>query len=467
MKPWPRSKGPRRNAASFRRGLRLRPAALARVCARGLSLALPLSALACASAPAPTAPAVAAETPNLLSGQLRSRYRGRFTGDESDHDLYETVDLTVTDPDKRYSGAVLARGMLDLDGTDGKFFDISDTYDSSFVPQLFHAYLDVSTSAFELLRLGRQPLYETPVTVVLDGVRADLAPIGDEHLEFGAYAGVGEHMYESSSEGDSVLGGFGATRAWEGAELRADWMHLADARMGIDHEDDLFGLALSQDLLHEESATRMEARFTSLEGNGRDLRLTGSHVDAPGRWSLQGSLYQLLQTQKTLAAPLDPFSDTLFELFPYAQLGLSASKDWTHLTLLSGADVRRVTHAEDEGEFNRDFQRYYLTSTLPDVLPVSLSLTGELWRATDTNYETWGAALQKELDSGWNVTLGSYYALYEYDLFSAQERDHVRSTYLDLRWKVEAARRWSLRYQFERNDVDDFQQVELDYSWSF
>ena len=409
-------------------------------------------------------------TPRLFSGQTLSRYRGRFTDDQSDHDLYQTVDLVVTDPEERWSGAVLARAAWDADGSDGpnpQTFDVLDTYEHSLQGQLFHAYVDVATQTFELVRLGRQPLYETPVTVILDGVRAELPPRGDMRLAFGGFAGIGEHLYESSSDGDAVLGGFGSMRTWEGAELRADWMHLSDARLGVEHEDDLLGLALSQDLLREETATRLEARFTSLEGDGRDLRLLGSHVDSPGRWTLSGSVYQLLKTQRSLAAPLDPFSDTLFELFPFAQVGLSLSKDWEHAALLSGADVRRVTDADDEGEFNRDFERYYMTGTLPDALPVSISLTGELWRATDTDYETWGAALQRELEGGWEVLLGSYYSLYEYDLFSSEERDHVRSTYVDLRWNARVAHRWTLRYEFEHGDEDDFQQVELDYAWSF
>lgn len=408
--------------------------------------------------------------PPLFTGQLFSRYRGRFSEETSDHDLYSTLDLVVTDPERRWSGSVLARAAWDVDGVDNDpaTFDIMDTYSHQLQGQLFHAYLDVATQTFALLRLGRQPIYETPVTVMLDGVRAELAPSGERRLGFGAYAGVGEHLYESSSDGDApVLGGFGAMRAWEGAELRADWMHLEDARLGVDHEDDLLGLVLSQDLLREETASRVEARFTSLEGDGRDLRVLLSHVDAPGRWSLSGSAYRLLKTQRSLAAPLDPFSDTLFELFPYSQLGLSLTKDWEAFALLSGADVRRVSDTDDEGDFNRDFERYYVTGTLPDALSLSLSLTGEVWRATDTDFETWGAALQREFEGGWDVLLGSHYSLYEYDQMSAEERDHVRSTTVDLRWKPSATHRWALRYEFEHGDEDDFQQLELDYAWSF
>src|SRR5262249_54169067 len=106
-------------------------------------------------------------------------------------------------------------------------FDLEDTY-SRLDGHLFHAYVDVAAQSFALVRVGRQPMYETPLTIVFDGVRAELAPRGEHRLAAGAFAGIGEHTYESSHEGDAVLGGFGAFAPWSGAELRADWMHLED-----------------------------------------------------------------------------------------------------------------------------------------------------------------------------------------------------------------------------------------------
>jgi hypothetical protein len=427
------------------------------------------TALACA-APAPTPRVVegaASEPP--LSGRLLSRYRGRWSDGASDHDLYQTVDLEARDPAERWKAAVLARGAFDVDGRDGpgeRTFDVRDTR-SRFVPELFHAYLDLERGPLQLLRFGRQPLYETPLTVVFDGVRAELAPRGGRRAGAGLFAGIGEHLYESSSDGDPVFGLHGALAPWSGAELRADWMRLEDERLGVAHENDLFGLVLAQDVVAAERSTRLEARFSALERAGRDLRLSASHVDALGRWSLSASAYRLLQPQRSLAAPLDPFSDTLFDLFPYTQLGLSALRAFEHVELLAGADLRRVNEAGDEGEFNRDFERYYLTGTLPDALPVTLALTGEVWRAADDDFETWGALLSRELAGGFELALGSHYALYEYDLVAGEERDHVRSTAVDLRWKASASQRWSLRYEFENSDLPDFHRVELDYTWSF
>lgn len=418
------------------------------------------------------APAEAQATPSdPASGRLVTRYRARFTDDESDHDVYQTLDVLLADPEGHWSGALLARATWDVDGTDpdSDFYSLADTYEHRLEGQLYHAYVDLAQPELALLRLGRQTLYETPVTLVFDGLRADLAPRGRARLNAGVFAGIGEHPYESSADGDAVLGGFAALRPWDGAELRLDWMHLEDERLGTEHEDDLLGLVLGTELGGRTSARRsqLETRFTSLEGDARDLRVSADHLD-PGRgFSLQASYYELLRTQQDLAAPLDPFTDTLFELFPYAQATFSASKDWRSFALLAGTDVRRVEDEDDVGEYNRDFERYWLTGSLAEVLTLAVTLTGEVWRSDGNDYETWGATLARALDGGFDLALGSYFALYEYDLLSAEERDRVRTTYLDLRWKRSRAHAWRLRYEYEHDEIDDFQEVRLDYEWSF
>ena len=468
MRRWPSTESLTENAEAERQGIVPRlegPSPAARGVAHRVRAALVLLA--------GLGPALEAQTVSSdpATGRLVTRYRGRFTDDESDHDLTQTLDLLLADPDRRWSGALLARAAWDLDGTDpdSDFFGLADTYDHRLEGQLYHAYLDLARPGFSLLRLGRQSLYETPVTLAFDGVRAELAPRGGARAIVGAFAGVGEHPYESSSDGDAVLGGFASFRPWDGAELRADWMHLEDERLGTEHEDDLLGLVLGTDLSGAESErrTRLETRFSSLEGDGRDLRVSADHLDTERGFSLQASYYELLRTQQDLAAPLDPFTSTLFELFPYAQVTLSASKDWRTFALLAGSDVRRVDDEDDVGEYNRDFERYWLTSSVPELFSLALALTGEVWRADGTDYETWGATLARPFDGGFDLALGSYFALYEYDLLSAEERDRVRTTYLDLRWKRSSSRAWRLRYEYEHNDLDDYQEVRVDYEWSF
>ena len=446
-----------------------------REAARGLALALAPFALTLAQAaqeasdePPPEAPpAPQPSAPGIeLSGWLRTRYRGQFA-DGDDHDLYELIDLQAKDAAGRWSASVLARIAYDLDDGPPSLDGLLDTYDSPFEPQLYHAYLDWESSRFERLRLGRQTLIDTPLTVVLDGLSAELTPRGPRDAKLGAYVGVGEHLYESSDDGDApVLGTYAGLDLWTGGVLRADWMHLEDLRLGSEFEDDLFGLAFDQGLTFDRSDTRLELDHTRLEGERRDWTVRASHVDLGARWSARASYHELLRAQGALAAPLDPFSSTLFTLFPYRQLGASATKDWSRVSLSGGADLRRVSDEADEGTYNRDFERYHLTTALIETLPVELAVTGEVWDSSDTEFSTWGANLSREHER-FEWSLGSYYSLYKYDLLTGDERDDVRTYYVDLAFRPEPLRRWSLRYELEDNAFDLFHQVRLDYAWGF
>src|SRR5262245_48950538 len=112
MRPWPPNEGRNGPRAGARGRWRSRMAAL------GLLLGP-----ACAAAERGNEPAAS----DLTSGQLLTRYRGRFTDDESDHDVAQTLDVALADPDGRWSGALLARANWDVDGTDpdSDFFDLA------------------------------------------------------------------------------------------------------------------------------------------------------------------------------------------------------------------------------------------------------------------------------------------------------------------------------------------------------
>jgi hypothetical protein len=443
--------------------------------AAGLTLALvstaaPAAAQDDTSATPPDAPAEEPAAPAppsgvLLSGQLRTRYRGQFS-EGDDHDLYELIDVQAKDAAGRWSSSLLGRLNWDLDDGPARLDSLQDTYDADITAQLYHAYLDWKLARFERLRFGRQTLYETPLTVVFDGAAAELAPMGSVDALFGAYAGLGEHLYESSAEDDWVLGSYGGIDLWSGATLRADWMHLEDARLGSEHENDLVGLRFSQDADTQTTHARVELKHSRLEAERRDVRVSASLVDLEARASLQVSWYQLLKAQQELAAPLDPFTSTLATLFPYEDLALSGTKDWKHLALSAGANLRRLEDEADESTYNREFERYWLTTSLVDTLPVQLDLTGELWDATGTEFSTWGASVAREFER-FELSGGSYYSLYKYDLTTGDERDDVRTFFLDATFRQTPERRWSLRYEFEDNDFDAFHQLRLDYAWGF
>ncbi len=443
--------------------------------------AVPLALLLLAgsgAACAATAPGAPEERPpgaRAVSGFLSSRYRGRSGLGERDHDLYQVLSADWRGREPASASAhVLGELAWDLDGPDADgefaFYSLQDTYGRRLTGRLLHAYLDLPGSPrFEVLRLGRQFFHDTPLGVTFDGARLETARAALLGARFGAYAGVPVHPYESSRSGDLVGGLLGLWELWKGALLRLDWMHLEDETRLRTAKNDLVGVDLQQALRGRERDALLEARWTGLEGAGRDVRLRATFFDSPLGWTLDASYYELLTTQNELAVPLDPFSSSLFELFPYRQVTLLASKSWTHLVLEGGADARRVADSDDVGEFNRDFLRGHLSATGDDLLPwdTSLTLTGEVWNADADDFRSWGVALAREFGDRVDVDFGSYYSLYKVDFFANEERDHVRTWFAGLSYDPRPSTRFSLDYQFEQNDLDDFHQLRVGCTWRF
>jgi hypothetical protein len=409
-----------------------------------------------------------------VRGSLSSRYRGRWTDSEQDHDLVEVLSLEVGDRAKdKVTGYLLAEGLADLDGkpsNDGAspFHSLADTYDGAVTGRLFHAYADLHVSdVLPTLRVGRQMIVETPETVYLDGVRVESRELGTAHWRFGSWAGIPVKTYASASPGDSTLGLFGETRPWTGGRLRLDYMHVEDEGHFGPREDELYGIEASQSI---GKSARIELEHTRFPDEPRDVRGRATWYAQDSDLVLQASWYALLQTQGDLTAPFDPFYATLFELHPYQQTGLLASKSFgEHFDLQAGFDLRRVDEEADVGEFNRDFDRAFATAGLRGVLPAALdlSLTGEVWDSPETEIQTFGADLSRRFGEAVVAAIGSYYSLYKYDLFQNRELDDVRTWYLKFDWARTASTVFDARYEFEDDDDDQYHSIRLGATWRF
>ena len=407
-----------------------------------------------------------------MHGQVALLYRARWSGQDSDQDLGETVDLEFGNRAHDAVTASLSAGArLDLDGVpsgSSTYYSLEDTRGGSFDARLYHAWLDVHcASGWEVLRAGRQTIVETPETAWFDGVRAELAESGSARLRFGAYGGVPVELYSDSRTGDALYGAFAEARPWKGARVRADWMHAEDdLRLG-QLSNDLYGIGVWQSLW---TSLRVDAEYTRLEEKNRDVRLRANWSASDSDLVLRASWYQLLEPQGALAQAFDPFSSTLYELEPYEQLGLQASKSFgAHLQLQAGYDARRLAHSQDAGTYNHEFDRGWATLGLPGVLPAALelSLTGELWDTQDSSFHTFGAELSRRFDERLDASLGTSYALYKYDLFQARELDHVRSWYARLELDRSGPLRLELRYEFEDEPTGQYHDLRLGATWRF
>lgn len=401
-------------------------------------------------------------------GRSWTRYWLRWEGGDKDQDLFETLSLDLGDASKDpVSVHFMGRLAADLDGYDDTFRGLSDSYGHRTDALLYDLYLDLHRlPGIDVLRVGRQTLYETPEFAYLDGLRVDSEEFGALKLQLGAYVGASTHLYESSHSGDLTAGAFASVRPWAGGRVRLDYMHLEDRALLGDHRDDLLGASWWQRLYEQ---LQFEAHYTRLENEDRDVRSRLYFTDAGSDLLLQVSYYQLLQPQGDLVLEADPFFNAVHELFPYTQWGLLASKGLgEHLDLQAGADLRRVEDESDVGTYNRDYERWFGTASVHDVLVDGLgaSVTADVWNSNGQQVHSWGASVDKTFDR-LTASVGTYYSLYKFDLYADRERDHVRTWFGRVRYKTGNDVNLDFDYEFEDDDFGHTQTVRMGVTWIF
>ncbi len=430
-----------------------------------------LAQLPQAAAPAAQDPP---EQPLAVHGSLGLRYRLRWSGQDSDQDVAEALEFAIGDAaHDALTASLSAEGRMDIDGlahgaNPGPYYELEDTHGDAFAARLYHAYVDVHRAgSFETLRIGRQTIVETPETAWFDGLRAETRELGVARARFGAWGGLPVQYDTSVQAGSALYGAFAEARPWSGGRVRADWMHAEDdARLGPSSAD-LFAAGIWHSL---STNLHLEGQYTRLEERDRDVRLRASWTASDSDLVVRASWYRLLEPQGDLAPPFDPFYATLYELEPYDQYGLQVSKSLTRaLHLQAGYDARRVERSQDQGTFNRDYDRGWATLGLSGLLPWALdaSLTGELWNSQQSDLRTLGAELARRWAERLEAAVGTYYSLYEYDLYQARELDHVRLWYLKLVLDRSAPFQVELRYTFEQDPIDQYNDLRVGATWRF
>ena len=319
----------------------------------------------------------------------------------------------------------------------------------------------------ELLRVGRQQLFDTPELILFDGARLETEDFGKSGVNLGLYGGIPTHLYESSSDGDQVVGAYAQARPWSGGRVRLDWMHLDDELYMNSYENDLFGLGLWQSVGQN---LMLEGRFFRLENENRDVRLAANWYDPEIDLQVRASYYNLLETQTAQVTEFDPFYLVLADYFPFDQSSLMISKGLgEHVNLSAGTEFRNVSDVQDEGPYNRDYERYYATLGLIELFDagVSFSVTGDLWDAGDYSVNGWGAELDKQFGEAILVGMGTYYSLYKYSLMASQEQDNVRTWYARTSLRRGENTSFDLFYEYEDDDPGVYHQLRLGATWRF
>ena len=407
-----------------------------------------------------------------LHGSLSTRYRGRATGQADDHDLDLTILLDAGDAEQEpLTFHLMGRLRQDLDGTPGDrsdpFFGLEDSRGERFSAFLNYAYADFHAfPELERLRAGRQLLYETPEVAHFDGLSLATSESSAWRLMAGAYAGLPVHRYEPPERGEELHGLFAQVRPWRGGRLRLDYMHLVDPELLGSRDNDLLGLEFGQEFGR---TLRVIGRYTRLEDRHRDASLAATLALDEAALVVHASIYRLIEPQRELASTLDPFFDTLFELSPYYQTRFDLSQDFgPDWTLETGLDLRTLVDPDEVAQLNQDFDRVWVSATARDLLPhgIELQLTGESWHSATNDIRTLGFELRRRVQR-LELAAGSYYSLFKYDLFQAEEREDVRTHFLSLEQQRGEHLRLQLKYEYERDAIDEFHYLTLGMRWSY
>lgn len=424
------------------------------------------------------APQIVSETPvesrdhtaaRPVHGSLATRYRGRFGGGDRDQDVYSVLSLDIGDREHgAWSGSLIGEAAADIDGRPESSSAFASIGDDEFLrTRLYEAFADhQGTSAIERARFGRQIDFETPVIVTFDGLALRSKEIGSTRATIGAYAGIPVRFDSAANSGDNVLGASFHLHPWKKARLRADWMHVEDRAYFGRASDDLMALDLRQRVGDH---VDVEGDGSTLNGEARDVHGAATYTDAEGDFVVRASLYRLVATQNELGLDFDPYTRILLAQFPYTQLAFSAAKSLGDDTRVeAGFDTRRIDDEGDEGPFNRNFERAFVVGTLEDVCSSGLSLTlsADRWNSGTDENDAIGVDVSKRIGAHTRASIGTAYALYQYDLFQLEERDHVRTWYAAYRVRRKEGMSFDVRYEHE-DSLHDYDTLRLGFTWRF
>lgn len=402
--------------------------------------------------------------PKCWHGSADVRLRVRWTDDAHDVDLYEYLRLRFGNEDQLgWTASIHGRLAEDLDGNqdeDGYYvFDsVDDTYSSALTGRLYHAYANYRTSCglVEQVRIGRQHI-DAGELLRVDGVHVTMRPQGEgSSLRVTAFGGVPAHLFEASPEGD-VTGGVGlVAEPWYGGEVKLDYAYIQDQNdyYGTPHAN-LGTLEVRQRL---SGCVNLRGVYQQLNEDPRTLAFYGNWVDIERDVSVRASFRSQLDDEEATVYDIDPYYAILQELEPYWDGQVAVAKGlggrWT---VEAGVAARELWDQDDEGTFNREYERIWATvsSWRWPCRDVHVALTGEFWH--DQSIDQWTESVGGEVEwnpsSRFRLVGGMDYALYRTDIYADAERYDNYGYYLKARYRPND--RWNLDLSV-RIDDDDY-----------
>lgn len=417
---------------------------------------------------------------NFVNGSLRAKYEFKNAGTNQDQDLESLLTLNIGNPSQhRVTGALQGGGIFDLDGGDtgSPFYDAYNTFSSAAVARLYYAYMDVHDwGVADQLRFGRQHLYELE-SLYFDG--ASIETQAYYGLTVSAFGGIPVHQFENQmglDAGDWLAGGALQWSPISKIQFRFDAVHLKDDAAGFrttqgDQSDTLFGGSFWAYLGDH---VDVYSRLTAFSDQTRDFELTTAYKLADHDFRVQLSLYRLLNGYDIRVIEWDAYG-TAGTYVPYTQVSITTSKGvGEHFSIDSGFVARILDDSQTVSAFNHGYERFFISAATYDLLShgLTLSTTLDYYHSEDNtlkdhNFGFSFDGTQRMLDERLTLNAGTAFYFYRYNLNLGNESDNVQTLYAGVGWNFYKTLTAKARYEFEHNDYDNFQEVNMSLNWDF
>ena len=415
-----------------------------------------------------------------INGSLANYYTLRATGSNKDQNLTTIFTLNGGDGfSDRFTAAIQAGGIFDLDGKHSgtPLSDIYDTFGYKAIPRIYYAYLDAKDlGPIYKMRLGRQYNYEFE-SLQFDGGSFESDPGYPVSLK--VYGGVPVHQFEDQwghDSGDWLAGGALDMRLASQLKGRIDFVHIKDDGSGYgiargDRADNLFGLSLWWDI---NKYFEVSSRFTSFFDQVKDAQFSTLLKWGEKDFSLRYNFYTLINAYSFRVADLDGFGIAgAYE--PYYESSLSIYKGFlSRFAVDGGLSIRRLVEKQIANAFNHGFERIYISLSAYDIpiKDMSMTLTEDYYHGEDNTLKNNSHGTSFYLTKGFfekklELSFGTAFYFYRYNVLNGDESSNVQTYFLETGWKIIKALKAKIKYEFEKNEFDNFHTLNAGVTWNF
>jgi hypothetical protein len=449
-----------------------------------------LAAAGILAAVAPTASGEPLASPSStekarLTGSFATYVDGRW-GQTSpsvrqDWDAISDLEAHLAPPSGSWSADLHVRGTADVDGRrpseePGIYNGIQETFSGDVQPWLYRASVERSFDVDEGItgfRLGRQYRYDGDF-LWFDGLeltgRLPIADASGANISGALFGGIPVRLYESAS--DAWLGG-GALRLGIGqARIGLEAYHVEDRdRLGFLRKDNVGRVSLAAPI---GSNARVDAVARAIDDDEMDgrARLT---VNLPHGIQLRGDYRIQAEDRGPHASELDAASLVMGRAIgasrrAFQEYGADVMFPLgDHLSLDVGAASRQTEGPLDVNNIN--FERYFAAISLSNLEigthAVDISVNGEAYETVLDWTRAVSGDIAVKLTPNLKASVGSSYALYQYDYITQTVRQNVRTGTARLVWNAKKNLRLEGRYDLEDDDFRFHHYVRAGFRYDF